>query len=76
MLPIMKTSYDNLAINLKKLLLIIYYNYSRAPLSAHKYIVWRPFYQCCVIVYFSSQFDPAPRRGDPVVTRRTPDYFL
>jgi len=24
----------------------------------------------------SSQFDPAPRRGEPVVTRRTPDYFL
>ena len=24
----------------------------------------------------SLQFDPAPRRGDPHVTRRTPDYFL
>ncbi len=23
-----------------------------------------------------SQFDPAPRRGEPEVTRRTPDYFL
>lgn len=22
------------------------------------------------------QFDPAPRRGEPHVTRRTPDYFL
>jgi serine/threonine-protein phosphatase 2A catalytic subunit len=22
------------------------------------------------------QFDPAPRRGEPLVTRRTPDYFL
>lgn len=22
------------------------------------------------------QFDPAPRRGEPEVTRRTPDYFL
>jgi hypothetical protein len=21
-------------------------------------------------------FDPAPRRGEPHVTRRTPDYFL
>jgi serine/threonine-protein phosphatase 2A catalytic subunit len=24
----------------------------------------------------SLQFDPAPRRGEPHVTRRTPDYFL
>ena len=24
----------------------------------------------------SVQFDPAPRRGEPHVTRRTPDYFL
>mmetsp|Transcript_3371 Transcript_3371/g.3539 ORF Transcript_3371/g.3539 Transcript_3371/m.3539 type:complete len:311 (+) Transcript_3371:204-1136(+) len=23
-----------------------------------------------------SQFDPAPRRGEPLVTRRAPDYFL
>jgi serine/threonine-protein phosphatase 2A catalytic subunit len=23
-----------------------------------------------------SQFDPAPRKGEPEVTRRTPDYFL
>ena len=22
------------------------------------------------------QFDPAPRRGEPHVTRRTPEYFL
>ena len=22
------------------------------------------------------QFDPAPRRGEPNITRRTPDYFL
>jgi len=22
------------------------------------------------------QFDPAPRRGEPHVTRHTPDYFL
>ena len=26
--------------------------------------------------FFSLQFDPAPRRGEPHVTRRTPDYFL
>lgn len=28
------------------------------------------------ILSFSLQFDPAPRRGEPHVTRRTPDYFL
>lgn len=27
-------------------------------------------------LFFSLQFDPAPRRGEPHVTRRTPDYFL
>ncbi len=27
-------------------------------------------------ISFSLQFDPAPRRGEPHVTRRTPDYFL
>ncbi len=26
--------------------------------------------------FLSLQFDPAPRRGEPHVTRRTPDYFL
>jgi len=30
-----------------------------------------PFFLSC-----SLQFDPAPRRGEPHVTRRTPDYFL
>jgi len=25
---------------------------------------------------YSLQFDPAPRRGEPHVTRKTPDYFL
>lgn len=29
-----------------------------------------------IAVLFSLQFDPAPRRGEPHVTRRTPDYFL
>jgi len=24
----------------------------------------------------SLQFDPAPRAGEPLVTRRVPDYFL
>ncbi|KAH3744021.1 protein phosphatase 2A [Pelomyxa schiedti] len=28
------------------------------------------------LVYNFLQFDPAPRRGEPDVTRRTPDYFL
>jgi serine/threonine-protein phosphatase 2A catalytic subunit len=26
--------------------------------------------------YTFLQFDPAPRRGEPQITRRTPDYFL
>jgi serine/threonine-protein phosphatase 2A catalytic subunit len=30
----------------------------------------------CLFFFFSLQFDPAPRRGEPHVTRRTPDYFL
>jgi len=34
--------------------------------------VWKQCYvHCC-----SLQFDPAPRRGEPHVTRHTPDYFL
>ena len=27
-------------------------------------------------IFDSLQFEPAPRRGEPDVTRRTPDYFL
>lgn len=27
-------------------------------------------------LFLSLQFDPAPRRGEPHVVRRTPDYFL
>ena len=40
------------------------------------------FYACAnamsrrLIVSCSFQFEPAPRRGEPDVTRRTPDYFL
>jgi len=26
--------------------------------------------------YRSLQFDPCPRAGEPMVSRRTPDYFL
>lgn len=29
-----------------------------------------------ILLFFSLQFDPAPRRGETQVTRRTPDYFL
>lgn len=29
-----------------------------------------------LIASCSIQFDPAPRKGEPHVTRRTPDYFL
>lgn len=29
-----------------------------------------------IVDFHSLQFDPAPRRGEPHVTRRTPDYFL
>ncbi|KAJ3091792.1 Serine/threonine-protein phosphatase PP2A catalytic subunit [Quaeritorhiza haematococci] len=31
---------------------------------------------CAKLKPYSLQFDPAPRRGEPHVTRRTPDYFL
>ncbi len=26
--------------------------------------------------HYSLQFDPAPRAGEPLVSRRVPDYFL
>jgi len=37
--------------------------------------------ETCICVHVcvcgcSLQFDPAPRRGEPHVTRHTPDYFL
>jgi len=35
-----------------------------------------PWSNECLLCVFSLQFDPAPRRGEPHVTRRTPDYFL
>ena len=28
------------------------------------------------VSFNSLQFDPAPRRGEPLVTRRTPEYFF
>ena len=31
---------------------------------------------CEVGLKYFLQFEPAPRRGEPDVTRRTPDYFL
>ena len=29
-----------------------------------------------LIILYSLQFDPCPRAGEPMVSRRTPDYFL
>lgn len=29
-----------------------------------------------VSLFNSLQFDPCPRAGEPMVSRRTPDYFL
>lgn len=29
-----------------------------------------------LLMFLWMQFEPAPRRGEPDVTRRTPDYFL
>ena len=40
---------------------VIYVRFSHIPLS---------------FLQFSLQFDPAPRAGEPLVTRRVPDYFL
>jgi serine/threonine-protein phosphatase 2A catalytic subunit len=38
------------------------------------------YYACQTFMKFDIvyllQFEPAPRRGEPDVTRRTPDYFL
>lgn len=34
------------------------------------------FYKWPMQIMFRLQFEPAPRRGEPDVTRRTPDYFL
>lgn len=47
--------------------------------TTHKYFVMFIFIDGWSITLFclcSLQFDPAPRRGEPHVTRRTPDYFL
>ena len=35
-------------------------------------VVWR----YSITFYYSLQFDPAPRAGEPLVSRRVPDYFL
>ena len=44
-------------------------------------LLFFPFFDCITVaseVTLDSflQFEPAPRRGEPDVTRRTPDYFL
>ena len=39
--------------------------------------VWYVYnYDTCIFTLYSLQFDPAPRRGEPLVTRRIPDYFM
>ena len=40
-------------------------------LSGFKHTLW-----CLMSSDLILQFEPAPRRGEPDVTRRTPDYFL
>jgi len=46
----------------------------------HMLYVLAPTFIMCVAKLSSPrnslQFDPAPRKGEPHVTRRTPDYFL
>lgn len=45
----------------------------------HLISFWNEWVTCLLTVFSASsslQFDPAPRRGEPHVTRRTPDYFL
>lgn len=48
--------------------------------DALKYSLYVVLFSYCNRFYInffcSLQFDPAPRRGEPHVTRRTPDYFL
>jgi hypothetical protein len=38
-------------------------------------LLFTVYFVICLCLH-SLQFDPAPRRGEPHVTRRTPDYFL
>ena len=35
-----------------------------------------PLMSMLVLIVCSLQFDPCPRAGEPMVSRRTPDYFL
>ncbi|CAA3026177.1 serine threonine- phosphatase PP2A catalytic subunit-like [Olea europaea subsp. europaea] len=37
--------------------------------------IHRQFHDLAELFKISGKFDPAPRRGEPDVTRRTPDYF-
>ena len=43
-----------------------------------KYTLYALQYQTAstVLMIYSLQFDPCPRAGEPMVSRRTPDYFL
>ena len=47
----------------EKLSYSLYVNFYLWPGSAPEFV-------------FSLQFDPAPRAGEPLVSRRVPDYFL
>jgi serine/threonine-protein phosphatase 2A catalytic subunit len=44
------------------------------------YSLWVFSYLVCLLFVLngvrSLQFDPAPRAGEPLVSRRVPDYFL
>lgn len=57
-----------------KVLTLLIYTYRIRP---HLWILLMKMETCNRLVFvYSLQFDPAPRRGEPHVTRRTPDYFL
>lgn len=52
--------------------------YVQHQLIQHSRLAINKTIHFCFFFFFrySLQFDPAPRRGEPHVTRRTPDYFL
>ena len=66
---------------LLKSILLLYYRNVVTIFSAPNYC-YRCGNQAAImelddaLKYSFLQFDPAPRRGEPHVTRRTPDYFL
>lgn len=44
--------------------------------SYRRWILMIPQYTGFPVAPNSLQFDPAPRAGEPMVSRRVPDYFL